>query len=108
MCMAVFGIGMLFNHRNHEKVTHHWDAYSVNPVSDNYWTPSSVMTPVAYSSTVPVKRGEELYISYGTYSVYRRTNVTASPVPTHVSAMPTVSSTLPICLNLSQSVSIRL
>ncbi len=64
-CMAIFGIGMLFNHGSEPTVGHHWDEKYVAYAKDSYWTPSTVMTPVRYSTTEAVEIGEELRINYG-------------------------------------------
>ncbi len=64
-CMAVLGIGMMFNHRERNKVSHHWEMKEVSHSQDNYWTPSSVSTLVNYDTVIPVEKGEEMYINYG-------------------------------------------
>jgi len=64
-CMAVFGSGMLFNHRAAEKVYHYWDEHEVAKASDSSWTPSSVMSHVVFETTQPVGMGEELFCNYG-------------------------------------------
>ena len=65
ICLSVFGVAMLFNHRGAEKVHHYWDDYDVALSKDSTYTPSSVMTHVVFETTTDVKLGEELYVDYG-------------------------------------------
>ena len=75
-CMAVFGIAMLFNHRSIQKVHHYWNDRQIAHVSDSYYTPSSVMTPVVFETAVSVRAGEELYVNYGSNEWFEDRGIT--------------------------------
>jgi hypothetical protein len=63
--MALFGVGMLFNHREPPNVHHYWDSWEMAHSSDNKYVPSTTYSPVAHNTTEPLVRGQEIFTSYG-------------------------------------------
>ena len=63
--MVLFGVGMLFNHLLPATVHHYWDTHEVVQTKDNKFQPSTVYSPVAHNTTTTLKRGQEIFTSYG-------------------------------------------
>ncbi len=73
--MAVFGIAMLMNHNNKESVHHYYDDYEPVKVNETIFAPSSVLSPVVYSTHKPVKAGEEFFLNYGGDQWFKDRNI---------------------------------
>lgn len=63
--LVVFGIGMLVNHLSDPIMYHYWSEEEPAHSAESYWTPSTMSSSVVYETLRDVKKGEELFISYG-------------------------------------------
>lgn len=63
--LVVFGIGMMINHLYNPTLYHYWSEDEPAHSSESYWTPSTMSSSVVYETLRDVKKGEELFISYG-------------------------------------------
>jgi hypothetical protein len=63
--LVVFGIGMLINHKEPPSLYHYWAEDDPSHSSESYWTPSTMSSSVIYETLKDIKKGEELFISYG-------------------------------------------
>ena len=63
--LVVFGIGMLVNHLSDPTMYHYWSEEEPAHSAESYWTPSTMSSSVVYETLRDVKKGEELFISYG-------------------------------------------
>lgn len=63
--MALFGVAMLFNHRNPKDVEHKWEEWPVPSVSKQRYEAHTVYTQVSHETTRSIELGEEIFTSYG-------------------------------------------
>lgn len=76
--LVVFGIGMLINHLSNPALYHYWSEDDPAHSSESYWTPSTMSSSVVYETLRDVKKGEELFISYGDSEWFEDRGITLS------------------------------
>mmetsp|Transcript_21796 Transcript_21796/g.36726 ORF Transcript_21796/g.36726 Transcript_21796/m.36726 type:complete len:437 (+) Transcript_21796:48-1358(+) len=80
--IVVFGVAMMYNHRNPKTVEHLWGGEPPNPVEHANMVRNEAYTQfcgITYQTVTPITAGSEMYTSYGDNSWFASRNVQIAP-----------------------------